>query len=119
MTTFANNRTPSDLVADFTTDGAARALSPTQADRYTIEIAIARMNPDPAKVRATIDTLAAKAATAAYWPLVVNTLATTVNTIHLVHAAECRLTGCRTCAAISLAVTTVAAHFTVTGGDAR
>jgi hypothetical protein len=118
MTTFASNRTPLDLVADTTTDSAVGAPSPAHADRYMIEIAIARMNPDPAKVRTTIDAFAAKAATAGYWPLVVNTLAATVNTIHLVHAVECRLTGCRTCAAISLAVTTVAAHFTVTGGGA-
>jgi hypothetical protein len=91
-------------------------------DRYTVELAIARMNPDPAKVRATIDAFTAKAATPGYWPLVTNTLATTVNTIHLVHAAECQRAGCRTCAAISLAVTTVAAHLTVntaTGGGAR
>jgi hypothetical protein len=119
MTTVASNRTQPDLVADITTDSAPGALSPAQADRYTIELAIARMNPDPAKVRATIDAFTTKAATPGYWPLVTNTLATT---IHLVHAAECQRAGCRTCAAISLAVTTVAAHLavnTATGGDDR
>jgi hypothetical protein len=89
---------------------------PRTFNRYAIEAACARMNPDPVKLRATIDAFTAKAGTPGYWPLVVNTTAVAVNTIHLVHATECDTTGCRTCAAIALAVTTVSAHTTVVGG---
>jgi hypothetical protein len=85
-------------------------------DRLAVQAACARMNPDPAKLRAAINAFTNRACTAGYWPLVVDTTATAINTIHLVHAVECRQAGCRTCAAISLAVTAVAAHHTVTGG---
>jgi hypothetical protein len=86
-------------------------------DRLAVQAACARMNPDPDKLAATIDAFTGRACTAGYWPLVVNTAATAINTIHLVHATECRQPGCGTCAAIALAVTAVAAHLTVTGGQ--
>ncbi|GII23177.1 hypothetical protein [Planosporangium mesophilum] len=83
-------------------------------NRLAVEAACARMNPDPDKLAAAIDAFTKRAATAGYWPLVVDTTATAINTIHLVHATECRTPGCGTCAAISLAVTATAAHYTVT-----
>jgi hypothetical protein len=86
-------------------------------DRLGVQAACARMDPDPAKLRAAIDAFTKRAATPGYWPLVVNTAATAINTIHLVHATECRQPGCGTCAAIALAVTAIAAHLTVTGGQ--
>jgi hypothetical protein len=82
-------------------------------DRRTVEAAISRMAPDDTKLAATIDAFAGKAGRPGYWPLVVNTLVTAVNTIQLVHAVECQRTGCTTCAVISLAVTAVTAHQTV------
>jgi hypothetical protein len=83
-------------------------------DRAAVTAAIARMNPDPDKRQAAIDAFTARAVTGGYWRLVVHTLAIAINTIHLAHAVECRRTGCRTCWAISLAVTAVSAHATVT-----
>jgi hypothetical protein len=86
-------------------------------DRLAVQAACARMNPDPDKLRATLAAFNDRAGTVGYWPLVVNTAATAINTIHLVHATECRQAGCGTCAAIALAVTAIAAHLTVTGGQ--
>jgi hypothetical protein len=89
-------------------------------DRLTVEAAISRMAPDDAKLAATLDAFGGKAGRPAYWLFVVHTLATAVNTIHLVHAVECQQAGCTTCAAISLAVTAVTAHQTISiRGGAR
>jgi hypothetical protein len=98
------------------TMGTARPRHERRYNRLAVEAACARMNPDPDKLRATIDAFTRRSATAGYWPLVVNTTATAINTIHVVHATECDRPGCGTCAAISLAVTATAAHYALTGG---
>src|SRR5262249_51261567 len=89
-------------------------------DRLTVEAAISRMVPEDTKLAATLDAFSAKAGRPAYRSLVVHTLATAINTIHLVHVVECQQAGCTTCWAISLAVTAVTAHQTVSiRGGAR
>jgi hypothetical protein len=74
-----------------------------------VRAAIARMTPDRDRLHATTEAFA-HAGTSRYWPLVVNTMATAINTIGLVHAAECRNLRCRTCAAISFALAANTAH---------
>jgi hypothetical protein len=85
-------------------------------DRLTVQAAIGRMAPDDDKLRATIEAFDANTGRPAYWRLLVHTLAMALNTIQLVHAVECDRAGCRTCWAISLAATAIAAHQTI---DAR
>jgi hypothetical protein len=86
-------------------------------DRLAVKAACARMDPDPDKLAATTAAFADRAGTVGYWPLVVGTTLTAINTIHLVHATECRRPDCGTCAAIALAVTATTAHLTVAGGQ--